>query len=145
MDGRKGEDLQWWGPQHCALCCVWLEVIKTCGLPPWHPAPSPTDISVRMNMFMSNIEMNFFSFHQTTACFSFSPSLFSLYLSLFFSAPSTKNSTHSCTKWMGLLCWSLFSSVESSSSLTSTTFMEGMSVYPSLSHGVLSCWALGAK
>lgn len=33
---------------------------------------------------------------------------------------------------MGLLCWSLFSSVESYSSLTSTTSTEGMSFFPSL-------------
>lgn len=33
--------------------------------PPWHPVLSPTDISVRINMFVSNIEMNCVSFHQT--------------------------------------------------------------------------------
>lgn len=33
--------------------------------PPWHPVLSPTDVPVRPNMFMSNIEMSFVSFHQT--------------------------------------------------------------------------------
>lgn len=82
------------------------------------------------------------SFHQTVLLAFLSPSL-STYLSLyFFSALSTNSNTLSCTKWMGLLCWSLFSSVESSSSLTSTTSMEGMSIFPSLfSHVLLSCWA----
>lgn len=62
----------------------------------------------------------------------------------FFSALSTNSNTLSCTKWMGLLCWSLFSSVESSSSLTSTTSMEGMSVLPSLYSFIPpSHWAFG--
>lgn len=35
--------------------------------PPWHPVLSSTDMSVRVNMFMSNIEINFqlSAFHQT--------------------------------------------------------------------------------
>lgn len=102
---------------------------------------------VSINSITMASEINSKSFQQTVLLAFLLPLTLSLSRSLStfprFSALSTNSNTLSCTKWMGLLCWSLFSSVESSSSLTSTTSMEGMSVFPSLySHVLPSCWAL---
>lgn len=93
-------------------CSVHEDSINTCS-------------SARMTLVR---KINILGFHQTVLLAFPSPSLF-------FPTLSTNSNTLCCTKWMGLLCWSLFSSFESYSSLTSTTSMEGMSFFPSL-----FCW-----
>ncbi len=139
---------------------VWVSWKLTASLPPEeinqsptsctasYALPSPFDQSVHVvltNVSINSVRMaskiNTVSFHQTVLLAFLSPS-FSLSwpLPLFFSALSTNSNTLSCTKWMGLLCWSLFSSVESSSSLTSTTSMAGMSVFPSLFFSCSAVW-----
>lgn len=63
--------------------------------PPWHPVLSPTDVPVRPNMFMSNIEMSFVSFHQTLLLAFLSLPLFFFYLPvpLFFCSQYKKQHT----------------------------------------------------
>lgn len=71
---------------------------------------------------MTDITFRLLTLSTCTYCISFLPLCF-------FPTLSTNSNTLCCTKWMGLLCWSLFSSFESYSSLTSTTSMEGMSLF----------------
>ena len=114
-----------WKPTSVPVCSPVLS--SHSWVSPWVHADCTNKCNGVKSNYMTLIkEINIDYFHKTVLL-----AFLSLPLSVSLSL-STNSNTLCCTKWMGLLCWSLFSSFESYSSLTSTTFMEGMSFFPSL-------------